>query len=355
MMAEWELAAQETVLTQTPATTPHKISAVIACYKDWQAIPQMHERLIAAFDEIGCDYEIIFVNDCSPEQDEIAILAASEKDPKVIGISHSRNFGSQNAFLSGMKISSGDAVVLMDGDLQDPPEIIPEMYRKWSTGFDVVYGERIAREAPIHMQFLYKAFYRIFRHLSSVPIPLDAGDFSMMDRKVVNQLLALPESDIFIRGLRAWVGFKQTGIAYKRPERAFGVTTNSFLKNIWWAKKAIFSFSIKPLNYLQGLAISICALSFLLSIFYLIHHIIYPNPSAPGFTTVILVTLCLGGVQLLGISILGDYVGKTLEESKRRPHFIRNRILKNGKIHQSQKEMNWVLRSSENPVADLKS
>jgi glycosyltransferase involved in cell wall biosynthesis len=312
----------------------------------------MHRRLVTCFEEICCDYEIIFVNDCSPESDELEILAITESDPKVIGISHSRNFGSQNAFLSGMKLSSGDAIVLMDGDLQDPPELIPGMYQKWVDGFDVVYGERIARDAPIYMQVLYKVFYRIFRHLSNVPIPLDAGDFSMMDRKVVKQILALPESDIFIRGLRAWVGFRQVGIPYTRPERPFGVTTNNFLKNIWWAKKAIFSFSTMPLNYIQFLALTICALTIGLSIFYLVHHIIYPNPHAPGFTTVTLLTLGLGGVQLLSTSVIGDYLAKTLEESKKRPHFIRDKILKNGRTLQSQKEINTIIRNTRNQMVD---
>jgi dolichol-phosphate mannosyltransferase len=148
------------------------------------------------------------------------------------------------------------------------------------------------------------------------------------------------------------VGFKQVGIPYKRPERPFGITTNNFLKNIWWAKKAIFSFSTKPLNYIQILALLICALTLILSIFYFAHHVFYPNPQAPGFTTVALLILGLGGVQLFSTSVIGDYLGKTLEESKRRPHFIRNKILKNGKTLHSQKQINKIIRNAHSQMAD---
>src|SRR3954462_2582180 len=204
-----------------------------------------------------------------------------------------------------MEIATGDAVVLLDGDLQDTPETIPAFYSEWKKGYDVVFGIRVKREAALHMQILYKVFYRVLRHLSDVEIPVDAGDFSLIDRKVVDQLLKFPERDIFVRGLRAWIGFKQTGVPYIRPERMFGRTTNNFLKNIWWAKKAIFSFSLKPLHYIQALGLAIFALSMALSLFYLIHYLIYPPTGAPGITTIILLVLGLAGAQLLCLSILG--------------------------------------------------
>ena len=194
------------------------ITAVIACYKDAQAIPYMHERLVKTFNQMKVRYEIIFVNDCSPDNTEEVLAQICAQDPNVVGITHSRNFGSQAAFQSGMEIATGDAVVLMDGDLQDPPEIIPDFYEKWQEGYDVTYGVRVKREMPTHVHFFYKAFYRLFKKLSYINIPTDAGDFSMMDRKVVKELVNLHETEQFLRGLRAWVGFKQTGVPYVRPE-----------------------------------------------------------------------------------------------------------------------------------------
>jgi len=194
-----------------------KITCIIACYKDSQAIPVMYERLVKMFSEIKIRYEIIFVNDNSPDNSEQVIEAICYSNPNVIGIKHSRNFGSQAAFLSGMEMATGDTVVLMDGDLQDPPEIIPAFYSKWIEGYDVIYGVRIKREMPFLMDLLYKTFYRIFSKMSYIKIPLDAGDFSLIDRKVVKELVKLTETEQFLRGLRAWVGFNQTGIPYHRP------------------------------------------------------------------------------------------------------------------------------------------
>jgi dolichol-phosphate mannosyltransferase len=328
LAAAWEKLAAPLVRFGVVARKMEKLSAIIACYRDHQAIPVMHERLTKVFTGLGVDYEIIFVNDRSPTGDEAVIRALCQQDPHVAGISHSRNFGSQSAFLSGMEIATGDAVILLDGDLQDTPETIESFYAEWKKGFDVVFGIRVKREAAWHMQILYKAFYRLLRHLSDVDMPVDAGDFSLIDRKVVDHLLKLPERDVFLRGLRAWIGFRQTGVPYVRPERMFGRTTNNFLKNIWWAKKAIFSFSVKPLHYIQGLGFVIFILSMGLSLFYLVYYLFHPPVGARGITTIVLLVLGLGGVQLFSLSILGDYLGKILEETKGRPRFIRARIFK---------------------------
>lgn len=335
----WEKAAAPHVRFAVVPPKAEKLSAIIACYRDHEAIPIMHQRLTKVFTGLGVDYEIIFVNDRSPAEDEAAIRKLCQEDPHVLGISHSRNFGSQSAFLSGMEIASGDAVILLDGDLQDPPETIEAFHAEWKKGFDVVYGVRQKREAALHMQFLYKGFYRLFRHLSDVDMPLDAGDFSLIDRKVVDQLLKFPERDIFVRGLRAWIGFKQTGVPYVRPERMFGRTTNNFLKNIWWAKKAIFSFSLKPLHYIQALGLVIFAASMALSLFYLIYYLLHPPSDAPGITTIVLLVLGLGGMQLFSLSILGDYLGKVLEETKGRPRYIRARVFKGQSVIARESEM----------------
>ena len=308
-----------------------KITAIIACYKDEQAIPIIYERLVKMFNEAKLRYEIIFVNDSSPDNSEEVIAAIAAKDINVIGITHSRNFSSQSAFLSGMEIASGDAVVLMDGDLQDPPEIIPLFYQKWAEGYDVVYGNRIKREMSLVMNWIYKGFYRIFSRLSYIKIPVDAGDFSMIDRKVVKEIVNLPETEIFLRGLRAWVGFKQTGVDYVRPERMFGKSTNNWRKNIAWAKKAIFSFSFVPLEVLSYFGFILTAISFLAMIAQVIGRLLYPD-IPHGITTIIVLILFFGGVQLLAISILGEYLGKIFEETKSRPKFIRKSIIYRGKL-----------------------
>lgn len=339
LMANWEKEVKAKINFGVVSYRKKKISAIIACYKDAEAIPIMYERLVKTFTELNTDYEIIFVNDCSPHSDEAVISTLSKNDAHVIGVSHSRNFGSQAAFVSGMEISTGDAVVLLDGDLQDPPEVIPSFVKKWEEGYDVIYGERAKRKAPLYMQLFYKIFYRIFRKLSDVPIPLDAGDFSLMDRKVVQQLLMFPERDQFLRGLRAWVGFRQTGVPYVRPERMFGVTTNSFFKNIMWAKKAIFSFSIKPLNYMQAVGVSVLGSSFLLLGWILIYYFLNPDANPRGTNTILVLVLLLGGVQIFSISIVGDYIGKILEEVKARPKFIRSRVIKGSRVYEGPEQV----------------
>ncbi len=327
LTAQWEKDAKEILRYSSQGVQPKKISAIITCYRDHEAIPVMHHRLTEMFKKTGYDYEIIFVNDCSPTSDEDVITKLCHLDPHVIGITHSRNFGSQSAFLSGLNICSGQAAVLMDGDLQDPPELIPQFIEQWEKGFEVVYGRRVKREATFFMQIAYKFFYRVFKKLAEVDIPLDAGDFSLMDSRVIEQILRFPEHDVFLRGLRAWVGFKQTGIPYVRPERMFGKTTNSLSKNIWWAKKAIFSFSSKPLSYIQAAGSMMFLASILLSIFYFVHYLLSPNASPPGVMTIILLVLLLGGVNLGAIGVLGDYVSKILEEAKSRPKYIRRRVI----------------------------
>lgn len=299
-----------------------RLSAVIACYKDAQAIPLMHERLTAVFAELGVDHEIIFVNDASPDDSQSVLAALAAGDHRVLVVEHSRNFGSQNAFLSGMELATGDAVILLDGDLQDPPEVIPALYERWREGNDVVYGCRSRRQAPAIMSLAYRAFYRVFRRLADVPVPVDAGDFSLMDRRVVDQLLQLPETDQFLRGLRAWVGFKQVGVDYLRPERAFGRSTHSRLKNFWWAKKAIFSFSSTPVEALSYAGLLMTVLS-LVAVAWQV---------ARGASALVAVVAFFGSLNLLAIGIIGEYLIRTFEEVKRRPRFIRARVWHRGTV-----------------------
>ncbi len=304
-----------------------KLSAVIACYRDAQAVPIMYKRLVDTFEGIGVDYEIIFVNDASPDDAATVLADLAGKDPKVVVINHTRNFGSQNAFTSGMRISTGDAVALLDGDLQDPPELIGDFYKRWKEGFEVVYGVRVKREAPFLMAGAYKAFYRLFRATAYVPIPVDAGDFSLLDRRVVNVLNNLPENNRFIRGLRAWAGFRQTGVPYVRPERMFGRTTNSWINNLRWARKAIFSFSYWPLEFITGLAVFTVIASALAAVAVVVVRILNPASVASGVTTLIVLVLFLGGIQLLCLSIIGSYLEHIYDEVKRRPPYVVESIL----------------------------
>lgn len=321
---EWTKAHPGAPTVQAPAeiAAPARISAIVACYKDGQAVPIMHERLTKVFRAMKVEYEIIFVNDSSPDNTGEVATALASNDHRVIVIEHSRNFGSQSAFLSGMNVASGDAVVLMDGDLQDPPEIIPQFFEKWrNDGYDVVYGRRVRREASVFMACAYKAFYRIFRQMADITVPVDAGDFSLIDRKVVNQMLLLPETDQFLRGLRAWVGFKQTGVDYIRPERMFGVSTNNLRRNLRWARKGIFSFSYAPLEFLLFGGIALMALACVALVGSVLVR--FYDPTVPrGITTIVSLILGFGGLQLFATAIVGEYVGKILEETKKRPKYI---------------------------------
>jgi dolichol-phosphate mannosyltransferase len=335
-MADWirKIGIEELdrLTKRTRPPVRRSITAIIACYKDGLAIPIMYERLVSVFRQIGVDYEIIFVNDCSPDNSAAVIKELSERDENVLGISHSRNFGSQMAFRSGMEMATKDACVLLDGDLQDPPEVIAEFYHKWCEGNDIVYGRRVKREMSLVWGLLYKAFYRVFAAFSYIKIPHDAGDFSLIDRRAVGWLLQCPERDLFMRGLRAYIGFKQVGVDYFRPERMFGKSTNNIWKNIAWAKRGIFSFSNTPLTILTATGIGLIALSFTAGIILTVVRLLAPDIVPRGITTILLSILFFGAVNLFGIGLVGEYVAKIMEEVKGRPRLIRSALIRNGEV-----------------------
>ena len=322
----------EKLSKQFTLDSKHSVTAIVACYKDAQAIPVMHERLKNVFEKLKIDYEIIFVNDNSPDDSETVITDISRKDRRVIGISHSRNFGSQSAFRSGLEIFSKNSCVLLDGDLQDPPELIEQFVEKWREGYDVVFGRRIKRQAPFYMQMAYKLFYRVFQYFSYLPIPRDAGDFSLIDRRVVGAILQFPERDFFLRGVRAYVGFKQVGVDYERPERLFGKSTNNLFKNLDWAKKGILSFSYTPLTIVSFVGSILFLFSLILAALQIVLRLMLPDIAPKGTTTVILAILFFGSINLFALAILGEYIAKIFEEVKQRPPFIRRNIIKNGEI-----------------------
>ncbi|MDX6629540.1 MAG: polyisoprenyl-phosphate glycosyltransferase [Gaiellales bacterium] len=310
----------------------HSITAVIACYRDAQAIPVMHRRLTETFAALGIDYEIIFVNDASPDDSEQVIREISERDRRVLGISHSRNFGSQAAFRSGMELATKNAVVLLDGDLQDPPELIAQFVERWKEGYDVVYGRRVSRETTFFMQRAYRAFYWAFDRFSYLSIPRDAGDFSLMDRRVVHAMLQCDERDLFLRGVRAFVGFRQTGVDYVRPKRMFGETTNNLRRNIGWAKKGIFSFSNVPLTMLSFAGTVLFLLSLVLAAAQGVARVVAPDSAPRGVATLVILVLLFGSLNLFAIGLVGEYLARVFEEVKRRPLYVRSSIVRDGEV-----------------------
>lgn len=308
--------------------TNRSLSVVVVCYRDEGNIRALYARLAAALEQITPHWEILYVNDASPDGSEGILRELAAADPRLTVINQARNFGAQAAFTAGMVQSNGDGVVLMDGDLQDPPELIQEFVKQWLEGAEVVYGIRHQRERSMGSvnQWLYHQFYVLFRRLSYVKMPLDAGEFSLMDRVVVNWVNALPERDRLLRGLRAWVGFRQVGVEYVRPERYSGTSTNSFFKNLRWARKAIFSFSYAPLEWVSYLAALTMLLSLVGMVFYMASFFLLPDVPR-GLTTVFVLVLFLGSVQLLSISIIAEYVGRIFEETKQRPRYITREIL----------------------------
>jgi polyisoprenyl-phosphate glycosyltransferase len=309
-------------------TNEIRLSAVVPCYQEAESIPVMHERLTKVFTEMGVDWEIIFVDSGSPGRETPEVLAEiAGRDRRVTVVSHSRAFGSQSGYSSGMRLATGDAVILLDGDLQDPPELIPELFARWQEGYEVVYGERITREGPALMNAARKAFYRVFQRTAYVPMPVDAGDFSLIDRKAVDAINAMPEKHRFVRGLRAFVGYRQIGVPYDRPERLFGKSSNNFLANLGWARRAIISFSYAPLDMMVWLAVITTTLAVVAAVAEIVLRITDPGAAPKGYATLIVVALFVGGVQMFCFSVVGSYLAHMYEEIKARPSYIVSEVL----------------------------
>lgn len=304
-----------------------RLSAVVPCYREGESAPVMYERLKAVFEGLEVDWEIIFVDSGSPDDTPRVLAELAARDRRVTVVQHTRMFGSQSAYSSGMRLATGDAVILLDGDLQDPPELIPTLVARWREGYEVVYGERVKREGPTLMNATRKAFYRVFQRLAYVSMPIDAGDFSLLDRRAVDAINALPETDRFVRGLRAFVGYRQVGVPYERPERLFGRSSNNMLANFGWARRAIISFSYVPLDLIGWLALFTTAASLIAAIIEIVLKIVDPGAAPKGFATLIVVVLFVGGVQLICFSVIGSYLAHMYEEVKARPPYIIDRVL----------------------------
>lgn len=304
------------------------ISVVVPTYKSEANLPLLAERLVSVLSKSGYSYEVIFVEDSSPDNSLTVLRGICAKNPLIKVISLSRNFGQQIATSAGLKYARGDAVIIMDDDLQDPPEFIPTLLKKWEEGFEVVYAIRKSRKGSLLKILGYKMFYRTLTRLSYIQIPPDSGDFGLIDRKMVDIINGMPERDRFVRGLRAWVGFKQIGVECERLERHKGKPSYNLLKIIKLATDGVFAFSDVPLQISSVVGFVVSMAAFLGIIFTVIQRIMtYIFPSNilavwPGFSTIVLSILFLGGVQLISIGILGEYIARIYNEVKQRPLFL---------------------------------
>lgn len=302
------------------------VSLVVPCYNEAHNLPELYERCRAVFEGLPYDFELVLVDNCSTDSSRELYERLVQQDSRVRAVLMSRNFGGpQSSYFAGLKEARGDAVVLLDGDLQDPPELIREFLAKWEAGYQVVYGVRETREETLVRRIGYKLFYRILRMLSAVPMPLDAGEFCLMDRRVVTVLAALPEKDVLIRGLRAWAGFKQIGVTYHRPDRRRGKTTFSFLGYVGAAKNAVVNFSHKPLEYISTMAIGAAVLTSIAACFYF--YLALTTKAPRGFFTLLMVILFFGTLQLIALGVIAEYLIRIFREVKARPPYVIDRIL----------------------------
>lgn len=299
-----------------------EISAIVPSYNEEKNVPLIYKRLTDTLSKISDKYEIIFVNDCSKDSTLSVIKQISEEDSHVKYISFSRNFGHQIAVSAGLDMCKGNAVVIIDGDLQDPPELILEMYKKYQEGYKVVYAKRKTREGETWFKkATAKLFYRFLAAMTSIEIPVDVGDFRLIDKVIVNHLRNMPEKSKYIRGQISWIGYKQTFVEYHRDARLYGKTNYPLKKMLRLAFDGITAFSDKPLKMASAIGIISAILSLLAIIYALISHFIFDS-AVSGWTSLIISVLFIGGVQLITIGIIGEYIARINNDVRNRPLYI---------------------------------
>jgi dolichol-phosphate mannosyltransferase len=300
------------------------ISIVAPVYNEEQALPELHRRVAGVLDGLDEPWELVLVNDGSRDRSAAVIADLHQQDPRVKGISFSRNFGFQIAVTAGLDFANGDAVILTDADLQDPPELYPQMLATWRAGYDVVYGVRTSRVGETRFKLLTaKLFYRLIRRITKIDIPLDTGDFRLMDRRVVKAIRSMPERNRFLRGMVPWVGFRQTGISYERASRFAGESKFSSVKQMLpFALDAITSFSYLPLQLATYLGFFMAALAGLAIVAVVLLRLLGPSAPLLGQATTLVAVLFLGGVQLICLGIIGEYLGRIYDEVKGRPLYL---------------------------------
>lgn len=302
--------------------TGARVSVVIPILNEEKVLPELLRRLRIVLDRVpGGPHEIVIVDDGSADSTPNILKRESQEDDRLVGVVLSRNFGHQAALSAGLAHASGDAIIAMDGDLQDPPESIPLFLEKFEQGYDVVYAQRVQRKEVWWLRACYYIFYRLITALSGIRLPLDAGDFGLMSRRVVNQLLEMPEYHRYLRGMRTWIGFRQTGIPIERAERHAGQPKYSTMKLLKLASDGIFSFSTVPLRVAAILGAVAIVLSATYAAFALYARL-FLNQSPQGFTALIFAITFLAGVQLFFMGVIGEYVGRLYEASKARPVYI---------------------------------
>ncbi len=300
-----------------------RLSVVVPCYNEQAVIATTHRRLVDVLAGLPApDWEVLYVDDGSRDATLTLLRDIQARDPRVRVLSLSRNFGHQIAVSAGLEAAAGAAVVLIDADLQDPPELIPDMLARWRDGADVVYGERAARAGETRFKRLTASlFYRLINRISATPIPIDTGDFRLMDRRVVDAVLAMPERDRFLRGMVAWTGFRQEPIRYQRAARSAGESKYPLGRMLRFAADGLLSFSLVPLRLAVYMGLAASALA-LLGIVYALAMRLFTDIWVPGWTLLFIAVLFLGGVQLLALGVIGEYLGRVYWEVKRRPLYL---------------------------------
>lgn len=302
-------------------------SLVVPIYNEEANIPELYRRLRGVMDSLDGDTELILIDDGSRDRSLMLMRELHYQDPRVSYLSLARNFGHQVAVTAGLNFARGEAIIVLDADLQDPPELIPEMIGLWRQGYQVVYAQRSQRQKePWWKRMTAYAFYRVLRHLADVEIPTDTGDFCLMDRRVVDLLNAMPERNRYIRGLRAWVGFRQTAIQYRRDPRFAGEVKYTFSQSLALAINSLVSFSRVPLRLSTYLGLGAAAISLFMAVLVIYWRFFADKSPLTGFATITVVIFFLGAVQLISIGILGEYIGRIYEEIKGRPLYTLSEV-----------------------------
>ena len=306
------MASQQTV----------ELSIIVPIFNEEQNLPELHSRLSDAARTITPSYEIVFVNDGSRDESRSILHILSQRDEHVYYIHFSRNFGHQIAVTAGLDRCRGKSVVIIDGDLQDPPEVIPELYEKHKSGYDVVYARRSERKGETWFKrATAKLFYRVLRRSTAIDIPLDTGDFRLIDRKVVDALKKMPEQNKFLRGQIAWLGFRQGEVLFSRDKRRYGKTGYPLSKMLRFAMDGITAFSDRPLKLVTAMGFAISFLSFVIIIYAMYSHFVLLR-TITGWTSLIISSTFIGGVQLLSIGIIGEYISRMNKNILNRPLYV---------------------------------
>jgi glycosyltransferase involved in cell wall biosynthesis len=300
------------------------LSIVVPAYNEQEVLPEFHRRVSDVLSGIAMDAEFVYVNDGSSDNTLQVLHGLSEKDDRVAVVDLSRNFGKEIALTAGLHKANGDAVVVIDADLQDPPELIPQLIAEWKNGYDVVYAKRVARSGETMLKkATAHAFYRLMQHVSRVRIPEDTGDFRLLSRRAVNALNSLNEYHRFMKGLFAWIGYPQKAITYERDPRHAGQTKWNYWKLWNFAIEGITSFTTAPLRIATYIGLLTAVGAFVYGTYMIVDTLLYGNPVA-GYPSLIVIILFLGGVQLTAIGVIGEYLGRIFNETKQRPLYFVN-------------------------------